>query len=687
MSEDFINNSKYDKPSDNYIYMKPNMKFVWNEHLIMPMFHVHNDFFLYICHGFVSQAALPISGRNLVITLIARRSKKYAGTRFLKRGVNCDGYSANEVETEQIVHDGNISSFKHGHYTSFVQIRGSVPIYWSQNIAKIPPKPPITIDIKDPFFEVAGKHFNHLLYHYGSPIIALNLVKWKEKKPQESILKKEFEQSIEYLNQFLPEQHHIRIIAFDMARQNKLKDADVINLLGKIAHYTLRRTGFFQNRRIAVNRSNTSGKSSFNMGHPLQEPDGPIMQTGITRVNCVDCLDRTNTAQFVIGRTALAYQLHSMGVLYKPNLDFDSETVRLLEELYEDHGDTLALQYGGSQLVHRIKTYRKVAPLTSQSKDIMQSLSRYYSNAFSDSDKQNAINLFLGVYKIDKNVPIWAMMNDYNLHHQFYSTNCDSKESIYSRMGLLQNVRYTKWWSDEVALCLPRAAKEFFKDSKNDSTCDPIFVKHIYGYDWFYDVHRLQENTVFLETYLFNMKKSKSYVEDGKSFKNLTGFRNQSRPSVVGIPLNSSSNDDSEPSDISDEENDIIIRFECDYQIMDLESVENSDDYGQNSLSDVKSTKTNEDNLTAKLLQASSATREMYEKRLENVQDSLSSPYGNQNSIVDDYQEYLQFPEVFSVIAKNYHSKYINTTKSMQNSNRSDSDEQVDDHEYRHLFQ
>lgn len=56
---------------------------------------------------------------------------------------------------------------------------------------------------------------------------------------------------------------------------------------------------------------------------------------------------------------------------------------RMLEELYEDHGDTLALQYGGSQLVHRIKSYRKVAPLTSSSRDIMQTLSRYYSNAFS----------------------------------------------------------------------------------------------------------------------------------------------------------------------------------------------------------------------------------------------------------------------------------------------------------------
>lgn len=56
---------------------------------------------------------------------------------------------------------------------------------------------------------------------------------------------------------------------------------------------------------------------------------------------------------------------------------------RLLEELYEDQGDTLALQYGGSHLVHRIKGYRKIAPWTSHSLDIMRTLSRYYSNAFS----------------------------------------------------------------------------------------------------------------------------------------------------------------------------------------------------------------------------------------------------------------------------------------------------------------
>lgn len=100
--------------------------------------------------------------------------------------------------------------------------------------------------------------------------------------------------------------------------------------------------------------------------------------------------------------------------------------LRMLEELYEDHGDTLALQYGGSQLVHRIKTYRKTAPWTSQSRDIVHTLSRYYSNTFSDADKQNAINVFLGVFYPERNKPaIWELVSDYYLHHVILTDNED----------------------------------------------------------------------------------------------------------------------------------------------------------------------------------------------------------------------------------------------------------------------
>ena len=52
-------------------------------------------------------------------------------------------------------------------------------------------------------------------------------------------------------------------------------------------------------------------------------------QTGILRVNCVDCLDRTNTAQYIAGKCALGYQFYALCVLPEPVLPFDCEASRL----------------------------------------------------------------------------------------------------------------------------------------------------------------------------------------------------------------------------------------------------------------------------------------------------------------------------------------------------------------------
>jgi phosphatidylinositol 3,5-bisphosphate 5-phosphatase len=64
------------------------------------------------------------------------------------------------------------------------------------------------------------------------------------------------------------------------------------------------------------------------------------LQNGICRTNCVDCLDRTNAAQFVFGKRALGHQLYALGVVDNPNLAFDSDAVNMLTEMYHDHGDS-----------------------------------------------------------------------------------------------------------------------------------------------------------------------------------------------------------------------------------------------------------------------------------------------------------------------------------------------------------
>lgn len=85
-----------------------NTRFMWNHHLLSPAFDLdeprgRSRWIIPLIHGFVDQAKIHVFSRTVYLTLIARRSRHYAGARFLTRGANEHGHVANEVETEQIV--------------------------------------------------------------------------------------------------------------------------------------------------------------------------------------------------------------------------------------------------------------------------------------------------------------------------------------------------------------------------------------------------------------------------------------------------------------------------------------------------------------------------------------------------------------------------------------------------------
>lgn len=387
----------------------PNTMFVWNSHLLQPAVDVLKDPFDWcrpIIHGYVDQASVSIYGRTAFITVIARRSRYFAGARFLKRGANDLGYVANDVETEQIVSEALTTSF-HGpggklfaspEYTSYVQHRGSIPLYWTQDNTGVTPKPPIELNLVDPFYSAAALHFDNLFERYGSPIYVLNLVKAKERTPRESKLLDEYRKAITYLNQFLPEKNKIIQKHWDMSRAAKDPNQDVIQTLEDIAEEVVVTTGFFQNGDGVINPTR--------------------VQNGVARTNCIDCLDRTNAAQFVIGKRALGHQLHALGILGGKSVEYDTDAVNLFTHMYHDHGDTIAVQYGGSQLVNTMETYRKINQWTSHSRDMIESFKRYYNNSFMDGQRQEAYNLFLGNYIFAQGQPmLWDLATDYYLHH------------------------------------------------------------------------------------------------------------------------------------------------------------------------------------------------------------------------------------------------------------------------------
>ncbi len=81
---------KMNEAVDDKIYgliNKPCAKFLWNEFLMKPVTpKLSYPWRINLIHGFLGQSSLNIYGCNILVTLIARRSQKFAGTRFLKRG-------------------------------------------------------------------------------------------------------------------------------------------------------------------------------------------------------------------------------------------------------------------------------------------------------------------------------------------------------------------------------------------------------------------------------------------------------------------------------------------------------------------------------------------------------------------------------------------------------------------------
>jgi hypothetical protein len=108
-----------------------------------------------------------VHGKEVAVTLIARRCTRRIGTRMWRRGADKDGNVANFVETEQVLE-------AEGFVASYVQIRGSIPVLWEQ-IVDLTYKPKIkAINYEDTPL-VVERHFRDLQQRYGD-VLAIDLI-------------------------------------------------------------------------------------------------------------------------------------------------------------------------------------------------------------------------------------------------------------------------------------------------------------------------------------------------------------------------------------------------------------------------------------------------------------------------------------------------------------------------------
>jgi hypothetical protein len=259
------------------------------------------------------------------------------------------------------------------------------------------------------------------------------------------------------------------------------------------------------------------------------------LQVGIIRTNCIDCLDRTNAAQFIICKEALWHQLRSLLLIHGNNtLEYDSDVVNILTEIFHDHGDTIAIQYGGSNLVNTMDSYRRINQWSSHTRDILNSVKRMYSNSFMDLIRQEAINLFLGNYVYDPNkTRLWDLQNDFHLHNDTLISD------------LRMKISYIHWFNTHY---LQRFYHIFGKNPENERSISKIHGKlepyPEYNDNWFnecYGPRRFQSlNDIFQYTMNSTARYFSSTTTELEKYINYSPF--ESRKSKQETAFSDTSN-------------------------------------------------------------------------------------------------------------------------------------------------
>ncbi|CAH2009385.1 unnamed protein product [Acanthoscelides obtectus] len=366
------NLEKQDAIDPKALWKSVDDRFFWNKHMLKSIIELENPlcdpWILPIIQGYIQIENCKVEmGRDLVdidqksyeiftLCILSRRSRFRAGTRYKRRGVDENGEVANYVETEQMI-------IYQTHEVSFVQIRGSVPVYWSQPGFKY--RPPPRIDRGEAETQIAfEKHFNKEIQRYG-PMCIINLI---DQSGKEKIIFDAYSQMVlRYNSPF------ITYVTFDF--------------------HEYCRGMHFENVSILINAVSDTIKD---MNYCWRDKQGHICsQNGVFRVNCIDCLDRTNVVQTALGKAVMEIQFCKLG-LVSPEGEMPENIKNTFQLLWANNGDIISKQYAGTNALKGDYTRTGERKFTGIMKDGMNSANRYYLSRFKDSTRQGTIDLMLG---------------------------------------------------------------------------------------------------------------------------------------------------------------------------------------------------------------------------------------------------------------------------------------------------
>lgn len=281
-------------------------RFYWNAQMLHPfaLARVDEPWLCAVMRGHVRCAEGRVCDGALAYAavLISRRSCEHAGTRYHTRGSDDDGHAANFVETEsalvvvrmpgQPAAAGGPAPLPGPWRASWVQVRGSVPLFWSQSGLQYKPKPTLH---RSPAQNgaVLRRHLAAQAAIYGEPIGLVSLLNLTS---EESELAAALQQACAALQAPAPRACYL---PFDF--HNGLKGGKLQPIYAFVE----------QQLAPALQALGGAGLPPFYCAPRPGEPPA-AEQVGVLRTNCLDCLDRTNVVQHCLARLALARMLEQV---------------------------------------------------------------------------------------------------------------------------------------------------------------------------------------------------------------------------------------------------------------------------------------------------------------------------------------------------------------------------------------
>ncbi|KAJ5222513.1 uncharacterized protein N7469_008753 [Penicillium citrinum] len=377
-----------------------------------------DPYILPVMFGMMRITPARVKSTSFTFALITRRSRHRGGTRYFSRGIDEQGNVSNYNETEQVVilndTTGGLSGFAGGQSMasektkdlqvySFVQTRGSVPVFWAEvNNLRYTPK--LQVRGVDTAVEAARKHFDEQIRLYGENYM-VNLV---NQKGREERVKNAYEQLVRLLisssNEITEADERTSEKMHVLEPGSKRKEMDRLHYVYFDFHNETKGLKWHRAELLMGRLQDglTQGGYFRGVEHP-GSPGGQLdirsAQSSVVRTNCMDCLDRTNVVQSMLGRWAVTHQLVDAGVLrHGETANDDREFEDLFRNIWADNADVVSKSYSGTGALKTDFTRTGKRTRAGALQDLNNSITRYVRNNFMDGPRQDGFDVFLGTY-------------------------------------------------------------------------------------------------------------------------------------------------------------------------------------------------------------------------------------------------------------------------------------------------